>query len=163
MKIVTLKKLLGLLPRMKEKGKKIVFTNGCFDLLHPGHIRCLKKAREQGDILIVGLNSDNSVKKIKGPGRPFLPENERALMLAALEAVDYVVLFNESTPLKLIKLIQPDILVKGEEYRKRKVVGSSVVKKYGGKVVFIPMLPGYSTTRIAERLAQTYKTSGRQK
>jgi D-glycero-beta-D-manno-heptose 1-phosphate adenylyltransferase len=127
---------------------KIVFTNGCFDILHRGHIEYLSQARDKGDILIIGLNSDASVKRIKGEGRPVQDETSRALVLASLRFVEAVVLFNEDTPYELIKIIQPDVLVKGGDYTEETIVGADIVKANGGVVVVIPLVDGYSTSEI---------------
>lgn len=134
------------------KDKKVVFTNGCFDILHKGHIDYLAKAASKGDILIVGLNSDESVSRIKGAGRPVQDESARALILAALHFVDAVVMFDEDTPAKLIESVQPDILVKGSDYNAEDIVGYDVVTAKGGEVVTIDFLEGYSTTGIINRI-----------
>ena len=134
------------------EGKTVVFTNGCMDVLHPGHIRALEKARSLGDILIVGLNSDASVRALKGEGRPINDQNFRATMLAALRCVDMVVIFDEPTPLELIKRIQPDVLVKGGDHQRDTIVGKAEVEAAGGVVVTVPTLPGYSTTGIVEKI-----------
>lgn len=156
--------LRAILHEHRKKNDKIVFTNGCFDILHVGHIDYLKFAREQGDLLVVGLNSDRSVNALKGPIRPFISETERAKMLAALEDVTYVVLFDELTPMNLIKSIKPDVLVKGEDWKDAGVVGKEFIESYGGKVVFAPFIKGVSTTnivsRIIERHHQTSNTKG---
>ena len=136
----------------QSAGKTVVFTNGCFDLLHPGHIHILHEAKALGDRLVVGLNSDASVRRLKGPSRPILSERDRAALLSALEDVDAVVLFSEDTPIELIALLKPDILVKGNDYRIDQVVGREVVTAYGGKVMLVPLLQGYSTTGIAHRI-----------
>lgn len=133
-------------------GKKIVFTNGCFDLLHFGHVSYLAKARDLGDILILGLNADSSVKKIKGPNRPLNPEYARATVLAALQCVDAVVLFDEDTPLNLISLLKPDVIVKGGDYTEETVVGAKEVRAYGGDVQIIGFEDGFSTTSIIEKM-----------
>lgn len=130
----------------------IVFTNGCFDLLHVGHLRLLERAAEMGDLLVVGLNSDASVRKLKGPGRPILPFEERAELLAGLHAVDRVVGFDEETPLKLIEQIEPDVLVKGGDWPKQQIVGRDVVERRGGRVVTLPLSGDGSTSRIIERI-----------
>jgi rfaE bifunctional protein nucleotidyltransferase chain/domain len=127
---------------------KIVFTNGCFDILHRGHIEYLSQARDKGDVLIIGLNSDTSVKRIKGEGRPVQDEMSRALVLASLRIVDGIVLFDEDTPYELIKLVQPDVLVKGGDYTEKTIVGADIVKAAGGEVVTIPVVEGYSTSKI---------------
>lgn len=134
------------------KNQKIVFTNGCFDLLHPGHIEYLAKARDLGDILIVGLNTDASVKRLKGEGRPTQNQEARAMVLAGLGNVDGVVLFDEDTPLELIKQVQPDVLVKGGDYEVKDIVGYDVVKARGGEVITIPFVDGFSTTSILEKI-----------
>lgn len=133
--------------------KKIVFTNGCFDILHPGHVYYLNQAKSWGDILIVGLNSDESVRRLnKGVERPIHPQKERAKVLASLLCVDYVCIFEEDTPLELIKIVKPDVLVKGGDYTVEKIVGADFVQSYGGKVEIIPLLEGYSTTSILKKL-----------
>lgn len=132
--------------------KKIVFTNGCFDILHYGHIDYLSKAKDLGDILIVGLNTDSSVKKLKGNNRPIQDENSRAHILASLQFIDAVVLFDEDTPYNLISLIKPDILVKGSDYKAEEIVGYDILKTYNGEVRTIDFVPGYSTTAIEEKI-----------
>ncbi len=135
------------------KGRKIVFTNGCFDLIHLGHIDYLSKAKDLGDILVVGVNTDKSVKMLgKGENRPITDENSRAMIMASLHFVDAVVLFDEETPGDLIKTVQPDVLVKGSDYRVEDVVGYDIVTNKGGKVVSIDLLPGYSTTAIEQKI-----------
>lgn len=138
--------------RLREAGRKLVFTNGCFDLLHPGHVDYLVFARNQGDALAVGLNSDSSVRQNKGPDRPIVPEMDRAFVLAALESVDYVIIFNEKEPEALITALLPDVLVKGEDWR-HYVSGRKQVEAAGGKVVLAPLVPGRSTTDIIGRIA----------
>jgi len=133
--------------------RKIVWTNGCFDLLHLGHIDYLSKAKDQGDILIVGVNSDVSVRRIKKTGRPITDENSRSVIVASLHFVDAVVIFDEDTPYEWIKFIQPDVLVKGSDYKAEDVVGYDIVKSRGGEVVTIDLLPGYSTTGIEEKIS----------
>jgi rfaE bifunctional protein nucleotidyltransferase chain/domain len=140
----------------KRNGQRIVFTNGCFDLLHPGHIRLLEEARARGDALIVAINSDASVQRIKGNSRPVTPENERAEILAALEAVDYVTVFDEPTPQKLIARVLPDVLVKGSDWGPDEVVGRAEVEAAGGRVISIPLEPGYSTTNLIERIRNSH-------
>ncbi len=139
----------------KTQGKKIAFTNGCFDLLHLGHVDYLEKARALGDKLILGLNSDSSVSRFKGQNRPIQDQNSRARVLAALQFVDLVVFFNEDTPLNLITEIQPDILVKGSDYLAENIVGADVVKRNGGVVKTIDFIPGYSTSKIVEKIKRT--------
>ena len=141
------------LSRLRSKGKKIVFTNGCFDILHAGHVEYLSKARRLGDVLVVGLNSDSSVKKIKGEGRPINKESDRAKVLSSLYFVDYITSFNETTPENLIKKARPDILVKGGDWKIEDIAGSSFVRSYGGRVKRIPFVKGRSTTSIIERIA----------
>lgn len=130
----------------------MVFTNGCFDLMHRGHLHLLREAKKLGDLLIVGMNSDRSVKKIKGPGRPILPAEERAELLAALEMVDYVTLFDEPDPYAVIKELRPNVLVKGGDWGKEGIVGTEIVEEDGGKVAVIPYLEGYSTTEIIQKI-----------
>ena len=138
--------------RQRQSGP-VVFTNGVFDLLHPGHVDLLEAAREQGTHLIVGLNSDASARRLaKGPSRPVMGQTDRARLLAALEAVDCVVVFDEPTPLELVRELRPDVLVKGGDYAPEDVVGGDVVRSSGGRVVIVPLVPGYSTTSIVERL-----------
>jgi rfaE bifunctional protein nucleotidyltransferase chain/domain len=138
----------------KRNGQRVVFTNGCFDLLHPGHIETLEKARGFGDALIVGVNSDRSVREMKGAGRPILPERERAEILAALECVDGVVIFDEPTPRETIAALLPDLLVKGGDWAGDRIVGREEVEAAGGKVQLIPVVSGYSTTAIVEKIRQ---------
>jgi D-beta-D-heptose 7-phosphate kinase/D-beta-D-heptose 1-phosphate adenosyltransferase len=134
---------------------KVVFTNGVFDLLHPGHIDLLTSARSQGDALIVGINTDESVKRLKGPTRPVRGEGERAFVLAALESVDLVVSFEEDTPLELVKALRPDVIVKGGDYTTGTIVGAKEVESWGGRVVVVPLTPGHSTTSTIERIGVT--------
>ena len=136
-KIIGKKELLRIIKNLKTRGKRIVFTNGCFDLLHIGHIRYLEKARTLGDILVVGVNSDSSVRILKGPKRPILPVKERAEILSGLGCVDYITIFNEQDPLKLITSLHPHVLVKGGDWTKEQIVGGDVVERSGGKVVII--------------------------
>lgn len=144
--------LRDLLAEVKKAGKVVVFTNGCFDLLHPGHVRLLERARGLGDVLVVAVNSDASVRGNKGAGRPILPQAERAELLAALAAVDYVVIFDDPTPQALIAKILPDILVKGADWGDDAIVGREEVEGAGGKVVSIPLEAGHSTTEIISRI-----------
>lgn len=136
----------------RVKSERIVFTNGCFDLLHEGHIRLLLEAAESGTKLIVGLNADGSVKKLKGAGRPVHSSQSRALLLAAQTYVDAVILFDEETPVELIKALRPDVLVKGGDYNPETVAGADFVKSYGGEIKIVPLVDGYSTTKIIEGL-----------
>jgi rfaE bifunctional protein nucleotidyltransferase chain/domain len=139
----------------KAKGLKIVFTNGCFDLLHLGHVDYLEKARAMGDKLVLGLNTDDSVSRFKGPARPVQDQNSRARVLAAFQFIDLVVFFNEDTPLELISELLPDILVKGSDYLAENIVGAEVVKKHGGVVKTVDFVPGYSTSAIIEKIKRT--------
>lgn len=146
-KIVDRKKLKSIIPELKNRGKKIVFTNGCFDILHIGHIRYLEEAKNFGDVLIIGLNSDSSVSKIK-PGRPVIPEQQRAEVLSALYMVDYIILFNEDTPYGLIREIKPDALIKGADWKEEDIVGRDIVKE----VHTIPFVKGASTSEIIKKI-----------
>jgi D-glycero-beta-D-manno-heptose 1-phosphate adenylyltransferase len=132
--------------------RRVVFTNGVFDLLHPGHVRLLAAARAMGDLLVVGINTDASVRRLKGPERPFIGQKDRAFMLAALESVDYVVTFAQDTPARLIAMVAPDVLVKGGDWSPDAIVGREVVEARGGRVVRVPLAKGHSTTRIASRV-----------
>jgi rfaE bifunctional protein nucleotidyltransferase chain/domain len=144
----------------KRNGRRVVFTNGCFDLLHPGHIETLEKARRLGDLLVVGVNSDRSVREMKGEGRPILPERERAEILAAMECVDGVVIFDEPTPREIITALLPDVLVKGGDWASDAIVGREEVESAGGKVVSIPVVAGYSTTAILEKIRKLDGSGG---
>jgi D-beta-D-heptose 7-phosphate kinase/D-beta-D-heptose 1-phosphate adenosyltransferase len=146
--IKSLKEIKQLCKNLKKRGKKIVFTNGCFDILHIGHVKYLEKAKENGDILVVGLNSDASVKRLKGEDRPVNGEYDRAYLLASLEVVDYVVIFEEDTPYDLIKAVEPDLLVKGGDYKDKEVVGSDIA----GEVMLVDFIDGKSTTATIERI-----------
>src|SRR3989304_10469853 len=152
-KIISLSRLKKLLPRIRRK-KAIIFTNGCFDIIHAGHVRYLNKAKSLGDVLIVGLNSDASVKLIKGDKRPIVPQEERAEVLSGLEAVDYVVLFNEPTPINLINAVLPDILVKGADWASQEIVGADIVRAKGGRVARIKLVKGKSTTNIIKKILE---------
>ncbi|MBM4399426.1 MAG: D-glycero-beta-D-manno-heptose 1-phosphate adenylyltransferase [Candidatus Cloacimonetes bacterium] len=132
--------------------RKLVFTNGCFDIIHAGHVLYMQEARKLGDILIIGLNSDASVKRLKGSDRPVNNEEDRAIVLAALECVDYVIVFEEDTPYNLIKAIQPDVLVKGGDWKEEEIIGGDIVKAKGGSVISLPYWKGHSTTSIIRRL-----------
>ncbi len=151
-KIIDLTELDRTLAVWQFQMKKIVFTNGCFDILHRGHIEYLSKAASQGDVLIIGLNTDDSVRRIKGPTRPIQDEMSRALILASLQFVDRVVLFNEDTPYELIQKVQPDILVKGADYKPEDIIGYDIVKAKGGKIITIDLTAGHSTTSILKKL-----------
>ena len=151
-KIVSQDVLIQVAAREKRAGRRVVFTNGCFDLLHPGHVRCLAEARALGDVLVVAVNSDASVRGNKGPERPLVPEQDRAEVLAALAVVDYVTIFDEPTPGALISRVLPDVLVKGADWAADQVVGREEVEAAGGRVVSIPLAPGYSTTELVQRI-----------
>jgi D-beta-D-heptose 7-phosphate kinase/D-beta-D-heptose 1-phosphate adenosyltransferase len=143
---------LEALGTLRTGGARVIFTNGCFDLLHPGHVTYLESARGLGDVLVVGLNSDASVRRLKGPTRPILSELERATVLAALRSVDFVVIFGEDTPAELIRAIVPDVLVKGGDWSEDQIVGADVVHRAGGRVLSLPFVEGKSTTGIVERI-----------
>ncbi len=153
-KIITREQVGQIVSRLKREGRKVAFTNGCFDLLHIGHLELLEHARKLGDILIVGLNSDDSVRRLKGPQRPINTQLDRARILAALEVVDYVVIFNEDTPLELIQTIKPDFLIKGGDYSPDTIVGSAFVESYGGKVIVFPLVHGKSTSDLINTIFQ---------
>ena len=153
-KVLSLEQAIVRFDRPKRNGRRVVFTNGCFDLLHPGHVRLLEDARSLGDVLIVGLNSDSSVRSLKGAGRPVIPEQERAEVLAALECVDAVVIFAEPTPREIISKLLPDVLVKGGDWRPDQIIGREEVEGAGGRVVSIPVVPGHSTTAILDKIRQ---------
>ena len=155
-KILSWEALKNEVDRRRGEGQKIAFTNGCFDILHVGHVRYLREARKTGDLLILALNSDASVRAIKGDKRPLVTQGERAEVAASLEAVDYVTLFDETTPLKLIEYLRPDFLVKGGDWKEEAVVGSDAVRSCGGKVVLIPVVEGASTTNIVEKVLHVY-------
>ena len=153
--ILTLKEFQKIRLDIKEKNLKLVFTNGCFDILHRGHIAYLNEAKSLGDLIIVGLNSDSSVKKLKGSNRPYNNENDRAFVLDNLKAVDYVILFSEDTPYNLIKNIKPDFLVKGGDWKEEEIVGSDIVKESGGKVISLKYIDDYSTTSFINKIKET--------
>lgn len=155
-KIKTLPALKKILKGNKKKYKKVVFTNGCFDLLHRGHIEYLKKARSLGDVLVVGLNSDASVRRLKGRGRPIMFQDDRAKILASLEFVDFIIIFNEDTPFNLISQLEPDILVKGADWDKNKIVGKDIVETSGGKVEVVKYLKGHSTTALLKKITKNF-------
>ncbi|HVO65440.1 MAG TPA: D-glycero-beta-D-manno-heptose 1-phosphate adenylyltransferase [Syntrophales bacterium] len=158
-KIYSREKLKKKIDRLRKEGKKIVFTNGCFDIIHVGHTRYLEEAKKQGDVLVLGLNSDDSVRSLKGQKRPVVPENERADVVAALESVDFVTIFPELTPLELIEYLKPDVLVKGGNWKEEQVVGRKSVEKWGGRVIIIPEVKGSSTTNIIEKILAAYSNS----
>ncbi len=158
-KIVNLDRLIRIRKKAKKDHQKVVFTNGCFDILHRGHIECLKKAKSFGNLLIVGLNSDSSVRKLKGKGRPIMPQQDRAEILASLGMVDYVCIFEEETPQKIIDALIPDVLVKGGDYKKRKIVGKEVVESFGGRVFTVKEVKGKSTKNVIKRILARYSES----
>jgi D-beta-D-heptose 7-phosphate kinase/D-beta-D-heptose 1-phosphate adenosyltransferase len=155
-KIKNLDVLVSIIEAEKARGKKVVFTNGCFDLLHVGHVRYLQKARTYGDLLVLGLNSDASVQRLKGEKRPLIGQKERAHILAALDCIDYVVIFDEDTPLRLLQALKPSVLVKGGDYTPDKVVGKDLVESYGGRIELVEFVDGRSTTNIIEKILQNY-------
>ncbi len=154
-KILSLEELIKILPQIR-KGKKVVFTNGCFDILHAGHVHYLNECKRLGGILVVGINSDNSVRRLKGPQRPIIPLEERAFVLSQLGSVDFVVPFEGDTPMELIEAIKPDVLVKGGDWPKERIVGREFVESYGGKVLTIPFKFDVSTSKIIERILKRY-------
>jgi rfaE bifunctional protein nucleotidyltransferase chain/domain len=152
-KLIKKEAALRQLERLRGRGKKIVFTNGCFDILHPGHVDYLSQARDLGDFLVLGLNTDSSVRQLnKAPNRPINNEKTRAMVLAGLASIDAIVLFDEATPYELISYLKPDVLVKGDDYAVEDIVGYDVVKANGGKVITIPFLQGYSTTNLIRKI-----------
>ena len=151
-KIFNIKDLSKILNEWRLNGDKIVFTNGCFDLIHLGHLEILARSADLGDKLIVGINSDMSIKKIKGNSRPIIEEDSRAKQLAAIEFIDAVILFNEDTPYNLINILKPDVLTKGGDYKKNDIIGNELINKELGEVVIIPLTQGYSTTSILEKI-----------
>ncbi|MBU1125337.1 MAG: D-glycero-beta-D-manno-heptose 1-phosphate adenylyltransferase [Candidatus Omnitrophica bacterium] len=155
-KILPLSRLKKVIAFLQKKGARIVFTNGCFDILHYGHASYLEHAKRKGDILVVAVNSDSSIKKIKGPHRPVNPQQNRLRMVAALESVDYVTVFSQVTPLEVIKLLKPTILVKGADWDKQKIVGKEEVERTGGKVCSIPLVQGLSTTNLLKKISDAY-------
>ncbi len=156
-KIKTREALWRTVEALKAKGKQIVFTNGCFDLLHVGHVRYLEQARSLGDVLIVAVNSDRSVRSLKGPKRPILPEGERAEILSGLGCVDYVTVFDEEDPFALISLLKPHILVKGGDWTRETTVGREIVEQGGGKVVILPFVEGSSTSNLIETVLKRFQ------
>ncbi|MHB8654271.1 MAG: adenylyltransferase/cytidyltransferase family protein [Terriglobia bacterium] len=156
-KIVSLGRAYEVVSGLKRQGKRVVFTNGCFDLLHPGHTRYLSQARALGDVLIVAVNSDRTVNALKGPGRPVFPELERAEILAALEAVTYVTIFDELTPQAIIALMLPQVLAKGGDWTLDQIVGRAEVEAAGGRVVAVPVMPGFSTSSLIHAAENNFK------
>ena len=155
MKIVSEEELVSIISQMRQQARSIVFTNGCFDILHAGHVRYLTAAKDCGDVLIVGLNSDSSVSALKGPSRPINPEDDRAEVMAGLEAVDYVAIFADATAERLVELIKPDVYVKGGDYTVDQLPEARIAAAYGGKTVLIPEVPGRSSSNIIKKIAQT--------
>ena len=153
-KIKSLAAMTRITRQANANRRRVVFTNGCFDLLHAGHVKLLEQAKRLGDLLIVGLNSDRSVRAIKGSNRPIVGQQDRALVIAALEVVDYVTIFHEPTPQRLIKRLRPHVLIKGADWGTRQIVGRDVVEQDGGRVVRLPLLKGHSTSRLIERIRQ---------
>lgn len=145
-----------IISHFKKSGKKIVFTNGCFDLLHYGHVKYLEEAKRKGDILVVAVNSDTSVRKIKGNKRPIVNQNDRSKIVAALESVDYVVLFQEDTPIKIIGLLKPDILIKGADWHKNNIIGSNIVLSYRGRVSTVKLVKDRSSTNLIRKIAKAF-------
>jgi rfaE bifunctional protein nucleotidyltransferase chain/domain len=155
-KIKTLKELLDLRKALKRRKRAVVFTNGCFDILHRGHIEYLKKAKSLGDVLMVGINSDSSIRKLKGKTRPIVQQDDRAAIIASLEMVDYVVIFRETTPFQVIRKLIPDVLVKGDDYSKDNIVGREIVESAGGRVITVKQVPGRSTKNIIGEIVRRY-------
>jgi rfaE bifunctional protein nucleotidyltransferase chain/domain len=151
-KLKNLNEIADIAAQARKNGQSIVFTNGCFDILHRGHVHILREARACGDLLIVGINSDRSVKSIKGASRPILPETDRVELIGAMEMVDYIVLFDDPDPYRLIAAIKPNVLAKGGDWNADKIVGADVVAENGGRIAVIPYLQGFSTTKIIERI-----------
>ena len=156
-KILSKEQVKTALDECRRQGKKIVFTNGCFDILHVGHVRYLREAKKLGDLLVLGLNSDSSVRVLKGEKRPLVPQDERADVLAGLETVNYVTIFNEPTPLELIEYLKPDFIVKGGDWSEDAIVGADAVRTWGGRVVVAPLIENKSTTNIVEKILQIYR------
>jgi rfaE bifunctional protein nucleotidyltransferase chain/domain len=155
-KVKTILKLKKIVNTLRSRGKRIVFTNGCFDILHYGHVKYLEEAKKKGDILIVAINSDSSVRKIKGKKRPIIPEKERMRVVSALESVDYVTSFNQPTPVKLIKLLRPDVLVKGSDWKTENIVGRDFVESYRGKVKTVPYVGRLSSSDLIKKIAKEF-------
>ena len=156
-KVLPLEKAIERVQELKRQGKRVIFTNGCFDVLHPGHTRYLAEARRLGDVLLVAVNSDRSVRALKGPGRPIFPEDERAEILAALEAVDFVTIFDDLTPQKVIARMLPQVLVKGGDWSLDEIVGRQEVEAAGGRVLSIPVVPAFSTSSILQAVAKNFR------
>ncbi len=156
-KIKNISKLKTTLNSLRKQGKRIVFTNGCFDILHKGHIKLLEKAKSLGDILVVAINSDGSIRKIKGRRRPLNPARDRAVVLSAIHFVDFITTFDEPDPARIIKELEPDVLVKGGDWGRGEVIGAEYVKSKGGKVCSVPLAKGYSTSRIINLIAKRFR------
>jgi D-beta-D-heptose 7-phosphate kinase/D-beta-D-heptose 1-phosphate adenosyltransferase len=155
-KIISITSLKRKIRRLKQDGKRIVFTNGCFDILHYGHVKYLQDARSKGDCLVVAVNSDSSIKKIKAKNRPVIAQGDRLKTVAALASVDFVVLFNQDNPLRLIKALKPDILIKGADWSKQKIIGADFVESYGGKVLTVKLVKGRSTSALIEKIVRNF-------
>ena len=155
-KIKNINTLNKIILRLKRQHKIIVFTNGCFDILHYGHAKYLEDAKKKGDILVVGVNSDSSMRRIKGWLRPLVNEKDRTRLIAALESVDYVITFGESTPFNLIKRIKPDVLIKGSDWKRANIVGANLVRSYGGRVLTVALVKGRSTTNLIKKIAARF-------
>jgi D-beta-D-heptose 7-phosphate kinase/D-beta-D-heptose 1-phosphate adenosyltransferase len=153
----TLEQLLPELQRHRATGKRIVFTNGCFDVMHLGHAKYFQFAKQQGDLLVVGVNTDQSIRKLKGEKRPVTPEADRVGLLEEMQSIDYLVRFNEDTPMRLIEAIRPDVLVKGADYRKEQVVGWELVESYGGRIALAPLIDGRSTSAVIQKILEAYR------
>jgi rfaE bifunctional protein nucleotidyltransferase chain/domain len=161
-KVLTRRALQARCAALRRRGARIVFTNGCFDLIHPGHVRYLRAAKQLGDVLVVGLNSDASVRRLKGPTRPLVRQRARCEVVAALEMVDSVTVFPEDTPYQLIRQLQPDVLVKGGDWAPGEIVGADLVRARGGTVRSLPFAHGYSTSRLVERIREQLRVESRQ-
>ncbi len=159
-KLKNLSQMKTIIARLKKEGRRVVFTNGCFDILHVGHIRYLRKARAEGDVLVVGLNTDRSVRAIKGEKRPIVPGEERAEVIAGLECVDYVIFFDDPDPLRLISSLKPHVLVKGADWPKSRIIGRDVVEGNGGRIIRVPLVRGASSTGVIERIIRAYCPKG---
>ncbi|MCX5699886.1 MAG: D-glycero-beta-D-manno-heptose 1-phosphate adenylyltransferase [Candidatus Omnitrophica bacterium] len=155
-KIISLPELKRKVRALKQDGQRVVFTNGCFDILHYGHVKYLQDARSKGDYLVVAVNSDSSIKKIKGKNRPVIAQSDRLKTVAALGSVDFVVLFNQDTPLRLIKALKPDILIKGADWSKQNIIGADFVASYGGKALTVNLVKGRSTSAIIEKIVRDF-------
>jgi D-beta-D-heptose 7-phosphate kinase/D-beta-D-heptose 1-phosphate adenosyltransferase len=153
----TLEQLVPELMRHRATGKRIVFTNGCFDVMHLGHAKYFQFARKQGDLLVVGVNTDSGIARLKGPKRPVTPEADRVGLLEEMQSIDYLVRFDDDTPMRLIEAIRPDVLVKGADYRKEQVVGWELVESYGGRIALAPLVDGRSTSAVIQKILEAYR------